>query len=298
MKIISNEDTDDIASWLPNGKGFCIHDKKRFETELLPSYLKESKYSSFTRRMKRWGFTLSMPKTRNKASYFHPQFIRERIELCSTMRPTPQRNYLRKGNERFTSRSFTTAYTPAHITPELNTSELMTGGFRGGSDESLRDCETISSAALPMTRESRLTVDDCVVPIVGSSIVNNAYLHQSYHISQWYPQPPVMGFQPCFLLSEQASPQPQSLPLALSADAIVNSQRQCQNLDEMKILYDMSLAEVYIQHQALLANQVQLSHYAFSALAQERAGYNHAIPPPPQGTNIPLSNSSSRNTRM
>ena len=235
MKIISNEDTDDIASWLPNGKGFCIHDKKRFETELLPSYLKESKYSSFTRRMKRWGFTLNVLKTRNKASYFYPKFIRERIELCTTMRPTPQKNYLRKGNDRFTSRSLTTAFTPAPITPELNTSELMNGGFHGGSDESLRVCETISSAAFPKTRGNRLTVDGCVVPRVDTSIVNDAYLHQSNHISQWYPQPPVTGFQ-SFLLCEQASPQLQLLPLALSADAMVNSQHQCQTIDEMNVL--------------------------------------------------------------
>ena len=46
---------EDIITWLPHGKGFIICDKGKFETEILPGFLPNTKYASYT-RLKRWKF--------------------------------------------------------------------------------------------------------------------------------------------------------------------------------------------------------------------------------------------------
>ena len=54
--VISDKENDHIISWLPHGKGFIVHDKKLFESEILPRYFDGAKFTSFTRRLKRWAF--------------------------------------------------------------------------------------------------------------------------------------------------------------------------------------------------------------------------------------------------
>ena len=54
--VISDKESDDIISWLPHGKGFIIHDKNLFGTMILPRYFDGAKFTSFTRRLKRWAF--------------------------------------------------------------------------------------------------------------------------------------------------------------------------------------------------------------------------------------------------
>ena len=56
MDVLSDESLSDIISWLPNGKGFVIKDKKRFADEILSKYFKKSKFTSFTRKLNRWNF--------------------------------------------------------------------------------------------------------------------------------------------------------------------------------------------------------------------------------------------------
>ena len=52
----SSSDENPIISWLPHGRGFIINDKQSFEQNVLPSFLPNTKYASFTRRLKRWKF--------------------------------------------------------------------------------------------------------------------------------------------------------------------------------------------------------------------------------------------------
>jgi HSF-type DNA-binding len=58
MEILDDPDNADVLSWLHHGRGFVIYRKKAFEQRLLPKYFsKQSKYSSFTRKLNRWGFS-------------------------------------------------------------------------------------------------------------------------------------------------------------------------------------------------------------------------------------------------
>jgi len=88
--IMDNSKYHDIVHWLPQGKGFYFVDKKRFEIEVLPLFFKKrTKFTSFTRRLIRWGFT-RVARGNLIGSYFHAKFQQEKrslcIELCNGLR--------------------------------------------------------------------------------------------------------------------------------------------------------------------------------------------------------------------
>lgn len=94
MEIIDDETNSDIVSWLPEGNGFTIHDKKKFEQVILPKVMKKVHYSSFTRRMNRWNFVL-YNISHSTSRYFHPQFIKGDYDSAREMMPQPQRQWRR-----------------------------------------------------------------------------------------------------------------------------------------------------------------------------------------------------------
>jgi hypothetical protein len=89
MYILNLNAHPDVLCWLPHGRGFIINDKKRLEKEILPKYFKVSKFTSFTRRLNRWEFTIHT-QGHKKSSYFHPKFVRHEHTLCLEMMPAPQ----------------------------------------------------------------------------------------------------------------------------------------------------------------------------------------------------------------
>mmetsp|Transcript_15654 Transcript_15654/g.24296 ORF Transcript_15654/g.24296 Transcript_15654/m.24296 type:complete len:403 (-) Transcript_15654:96-1304(-) len=56
LSIISNPEYDHIISWLPSGEAFGIHNRKDFESEILPKYFSHARFNSFVRKLNRWGF--------------------------------------------------------------------------------------------------------------------------------------------------------------------------------------------------------------------------------------------------
>ena len=87
MSVLSNERLSDIITWLPNGKSWCIHDTKRFESEVMPNYFGKAncKYSSFKRRLNRWEFH-RVSSGIEKGAYYHPLFRRGDQKLCAQMK--------------------------------------------------------------------------------------------------------------------------------------------------------------------------------------------------------------------
>jgi hypothetical protein len=84
MDILSEEGQAEIISWLPHGNGFIIHKKKTFANEILPKYFKASKFTSFTRKLNRWGFS-RVPRGPETGAYFHKLFRRDKPTLCMQM---------------------------------------------------------------------------------------------------------------------------------------------------------------------------------------------------------------------
>jgi hypothetical protein len=52
---LQNKDECCVA-WLPDGKSFIIRNPDEFTRQLVPKYFKATKFSSFTRKLYRWGF--------------------------------------------------------------------------------------------------------------------------------------------------------------------------------------------------------------------------------------------------
>lgn len=84
MKVLSQKEYTDIITWLPDGKSFTIIRPKSFVTEILPGFFKSSKYSSFTRKLHRWGFQRHL-RGEDAGAFFHKHFIRGRLDLVDKM---------------------------------------------------------------------------------------------------------------------------------------------------------------------------------------------------------------------
>ena len=81
MAILSNKEHEEIISWMVDGNGFMIHQKKLFETEVIPHYYqKPTKYSSFTRKLSRWGFR-RVPGGPLMVSHFPWKMIHDDLSL-------------------------------------------------------------------------------------------------------------------------------------------------------------------------------------------------------------------------
>lgn len=70
MQLLSNPEVSDIATWLPHGKGFLILQKRKFALDVMPLYFKHSKFTSFTRKLNRWGFT-RVSRGPEMGAYYH-----------------------------------------------------------------------------------------------------------------------------------------------------------------------------------------------------------------------------------
>jgi hypothetical protein len=57
MEVLATEELNHIAQWTRTGRAFRIVDPDRFENEVLVLYFKRAKFSSFLRKLRRWGFT-------------------------------------------------------------------------------------------------------------------------------------------------------------------------------------------------------------------------------------------------
>jgi hypothetical protein len=97
-RILDDAETEgahDIISHCPAstefgaGPGFEIYDTSRFEKELLPRYFKTTRYSSFLRNIRFYGFSIvrrrhSIPK--GSVSFHHELFLKDQPELCEEIK--------------------------------------------------------------------------------------------------------------------------------------------------------------------------------------------------------------------
>jgi len=84
MDILANGEESDTIAWLPHGRSFIIYKKKKFAQTVLPTYFKATKFTSFTRKLNRWGFT-RVTRGPEMGSYYHKLFLRDEPNLCLRM---------------------------------------------------------------------------------------------------------------------------------------------------------------------------------------------------------------------
>lgn len=56
MKYAEDQPDGFCIAWLPDGKSFVIRNPDLFTRQVLPKFFKATKFSSFTRKLYRWGF--------------------------------------------------------------------------------------------------------------------------------------------------------------------------------------------------------------------------------------------------
>jgi hypothetical protein len=85
---VDDEDNSEIIRWTPDGTGFTIFNRKRFETEIIPKYFEGShaKYSSFTRRLHRWNF-IQRAEGHGVSNFYHEMFKKGNRELACRIAP-------------------------------------------------------------------------------------------------------------------------------------------------------------------------------------------------------------------
>jgi hypothetical protein len=84
MKVLSDKKYTEIIAWTPSGKSFNIIKPKVFTTDILPSHFKSAKYSSFTRKLHRWGF-MRHYRGEEAGAFYHKCFQKGRLDLVEKM---------------------------------------------------------------------------------------------------------------------------------------------------------------------------------------------------------------------
>lgn len=84
MEILGDKANENVITWLPHGKAFIVYQKEKFANDILPRYFKETKYTSFTRKLNRWGFE-RINKGPEVGAYYHKHFQRSNPHRCTKM---------------------------------------------------------------------------------------------------------------------------------------------------------------------------------------------------------------------
>ena len=81
MEAITENYDENLVAWLPDGKSFVVVDPPRFVDDVLSNTFKGGKYTSFIRKLNRWGFTRLISGT-GMDCFYHALFQRDRPDLC------------------------------------------------------------------------------------------------------------------------------------------------------------------------------------------------------------------------
>jgi hypothetical protein len=54
LERCASECSEDIISWLPDGKSFRVHDKERFVSEIMPAFFGTQNFKTFQRNLNLW----------------------------------------------------------------------------------------------------------------------------------------------------------------------------------------------------------------------------------------------------
>ena len=88
-QVITDHASDDVFTWLPDGKSFLIVNDELFCQRILSQLFKACKYSSFVRKLHRWGF-VRLTSGQGTDSFQHPLFQRGKPELAAQIDSAPR----------------------------------------------------------------------------------------------------------------------------------------------------------------------------------------------------------------
>ncbi len=231
MEMLNNAELSDIASWRTDGEALIIYDKQKFTAEVMPVYFKGmAKFTSFTRRMNRWKFTLQPFSSKSKSVYFNPLFMRDDVQLCLQMRPKPQKS------------TFST----------LAKQKKVTHHHRVETEE----CPSSTTVLLQNPSISRAS------PVTATFLdkgENYNYEDSLFNQDNFFYHAPYSG--------SHTSLSDLSLDLSLrapSADQEARHSSLFRKDQSYQNYYQASLLDAYAEHQSQLAREIEASRFAFA----------------------------------
>eukprot|EP01083_Nonionella_stella_P161984 531271_1 len=84
LSKVEDEGWSTIVSWQPHGRCFVVHEPKEFVAEVMPTYFRQSKLTSFQRQLNLYGFS-RITTGRDRGGYYHELFLRHKLFLCRNM---------------------------------------------------------------------------------------------------------------------------------------------------------------------------------------------------------------------
>jgi len=87
LSSVEKDGFDDIIGWQPHGRAFIVRDIKRFTSEIMPEYFKQTKIASFQRQLNLYGFQ-RITAGRDKGAYYHECFLKGEkfLSFCYDMK--------------------------------------------------------------------------------------------------------------------------------------------------------------------------------------------------------------------
>jgi len=84
MKVLHQENTGDIITWMPHGRAFMVIDNEKFVQKILCMVFEMTLLTSFIRQLNIWGFK-RITQGRDAGAYYHELFLRGRPHLIKFM---------------------------------------------------------------------------------------------------------------------------------------------------------------------------------------------------------------------
>jgi len=104
MEVLSQDDSSHAITWLPNGKMFEVINPTKLVEDILPRFFQQTKFDSFDRKLRRWGFKRVM-RGSSALIYHHPMFLRDEPEKCKFVRSTYMESQESNATETQTAKS-------------------------------------------------------------------------------------------------------------------------------------------------------------------------------------------------
>jgi hypothetical protein len=165
------------VAWMPDGKSFVIRSKEKLVSDLLPQFFRQGKFSSFTRKLYRWGFRqVNMQRDRQQqAMYFGNEFFRRDDKaLLTNMRSTTAAGIRREKAAESNESGEEYEEIPSDLQPRLQTVDSR-AGFSLPSMLFPRDR---SHAAQPrITEPSLFTIDAYQQSRIQSAMFHEALVN-------------------------------------------------------------------------------------------------------------------------
>jgi len=156
MEILSNEAHSEVIAWLPHGQAFVIYQKQKFVNDVLPRYFKQTKYTSFTQKLNRWGFT-RLARGPEPSAYYHNCFQRGIMRMymqimCQTEKLSGN-NSMQETNSATPVSSRPSVYIPPPAYPQKAFQALILA--RKVHDNSIKLKQLATAASLQIACQSK-----------------------------------------------------------------------------------------------------------------------------------------------